>query len=264
MANEKIPAQATTETGKATEEKIEQSTQQQTQQQTQQTEQQTKTALQYHEETEAAAEAYMNEADPVKKVELKKVAQDLLKKTKDSYAAEKTAAEKTAAEKALADSKPKPPEKYDLKLPEGSPLTQVNLDKISAIAKEKGLSNEQAQEMVERDSQLISEERQNQKAEFVKINEGWLSELKNDKEIGGDKLVENNEKAARVLDRFGTPAFKKDLLDSGMGRHPGLFRFLLKVGNSMAEDKLIIPESQLGDKQQNTADKFYPTTAAKT
>ena len=218
-----------------------------------------KSALQYHEEAAAATEAYQNETDAAKKVELKKTAQELLTKTKESYKAEKE-----AAEKALADGKNKAPEKYDLKLPEKSLLTQASLDKISAIAKERGLSNEQAQAFVERESAAIAEDRQTQKAEFVKLNNGWFEELKSDKVFGGEKLAEADEKVSRFIDTFGTPEFKKELMDSGMGRHPGFFRMLRSAAEAMGEDKFIAPGAQAVQKEGSRADKFYPTTAVQT
>lgn len=223
---------------------------------TQKTTPESKTALQYHEEAEAAVEAYDKETDAAKKAELKKTATELLTKTKESYKAEKE-----AAEKALAESKPgKAPDKYDLKLPEKTLLNQANLDEIVAYAKAQGLSNEQAQAHVERESAAISKDRENQKAEFVKMNNGWLEELKADKVLGGDKLGENDEKAARVLDAFGTPEFKKELTDSGLGRHPGLFRMLVKIAGAMGEDNFIAAGAQAAEKEKSRADRFYGGT----
>src|SRR5688572_20896218 len=54
------------------------------------------------------------------------------------------------------EQKPVVPEKYDLKLPEGSLLEAAQMEKISAYAKEKGLSNEQAQELLERENDAVS------------------------------------------------------------------------------------------------------------
>ena len=210
-----------------------------------------KTSEQLLDEANAATEAWQAETDPAKKEELKKAAKDLVEKTKAQMKAEKDA---------LKPAEKKAPEKYELALPKDSLLPKERLDKISAFAKEKGLSNEEAQVIVDRESEAVAEDRQSQKAAFVTMNNGWLEELKADKEIGGDKLDENSEQAARVIDTFGTPEFKKELMDSGMGRHPGLFRMLVKIAGSMKDDKFIPPGAQSEEKKKSLVDKFYPTT----
>lgn len=213
-----------------------------------------KTSEQLLDEANAATEAWQTETDATKKEELKKVAKDLVEKTKAQMKAEKEALSKPAEKKA--------PEKYELTLPKDSLLTKERIDKISAYAKEKGLSNEEAQALVERESDAVGEHAKLQKAEFVTINNGWLNELKNDKVLGGEKLVENDEKAARVLDTFGDADFKKQLTETGFGRHPGFFRMMVKIANAMSEDQFIAPGAQAEEKKQSKADKFYPTTAA--
>ncbi|MFN9952022.1 MAG: hypothetical protein ACK55I_02915, partial [bacterium] len=45
-------------------------------------------------------------------------------------------------------AKPKEEVKYDLKLPEGTLLTQAEVDKIVSFAKDQGLSQESAQKLV--------------------------------------------------------------------------------------------------------------------
>lgn len=210
-----------------------------------------KTSEQLLDDANAATEAWQAESDPAKKEELKKTAKELVEKTKAAIKAEKDA---------LKPAEKKAPEKYELTLPKDSLLPKERLDKISAYAKEKGLSNEEAQEVVNRESDAVTEDRQLQKTAFVTMNNGWLEELKSDKVIGGDKLAENDEKAARVLDTFATPEFKKELMDSGMGRHPGLFRMLVKIAGTMSEDQFIAPGPQSEEKKQSIIDKFYPST----
>jgi hypothetical protein len=45
------------------------------------------------------------------------------------------------------------PEKYDLKLPEASLLDASHVEKLTAFAKERGLSNDEAQALLERENQ---------------------------------------------------------------------------------------------------------------
>ena len=64
----------------------------------------------------------------------------------------------------------------------------------------------------------------------------WLDESKADKEFGGDAFDENAAIAKAGLNAFGSQEFK-DLLDNtGLGNHPEVIRFMVKVGSLVQED----------------------------
>lgn len=166
------------------------------------------------------------------------------------------------------------PEKYDVKLPENSVLTPEHIAALSSYAKEKKLTNEQAQELLNRDNQLIESDRAaQQKASderVAKMQESWIATAKDDKEIGGAEFAANAELASRVVKKFGTPEFN-ELLNPADGKgikwgnHPELFRFLAKLGKAMSPDKLESGNNQDPAKaNQSYADKFYETAKAQT
>jgi len=136
------------------------------------------------------------------------------------------------------------PEKYDLKLPEGSPLKADAIDKIAAIAKERGLSNEEAQAELNKESELIGTYVKGQAVEADTVKEGWIAEAKSDKEIGGDNFAKSAETAKRVVKRFGTEAFEKALNETGLGNHPEAVRVFTRIGKAMSEDQLVLPGTQ--------------------
>ncbi|HID9280219.1 TPA: peptidase [Serratia marcescens] len=169
-------------------------------------------------------------------------------KTAEELAAEK--AEKDAADKAEKDKKPAAPEKYEFAAPEGQELDANALSVFEPIAKELGLTQEQAQKLVDIYPQI-----QKQQAEaWSKQIAEWGEQVKADKEIGGDKFTASVGLAQRALDQFGNPELREYLQVSGLGNHPALVRFCTKVGKSMAEDSFVVP-SQGG--QRSTADILY-------
>lgn len=174
-------------------------------------------------------------------------------KTAEEIAAEKDAkekADKEAAEKAEKDKKPAAPEKYEFTPPEGQELDANALAVFEPIAKELGLSQEQAQKLVDIYPQL-----QQQQAEaWSKQVSDWGEQVKADKEIGGDKFNASVGAAQRALDQFGNPELREYLNASGLGNHPALVRFCAKVGKAMAEDSFVVP-SQGG--QRSAADILY-------
>lgn len=187
---------------------------------------------------------------------------------KEAYLKVKTDA-KTAYEaenKARADAEAKNvvPEKYDLKKPEGSLLSDEHITGIAEFAKAQGLTNEKAQALLNRESQLQTEAREavvtEQAAQMTKLQEGWITTASNDKEYGGAEFAKNAELAKRVLVKFGTPEFNAILEDPKQGRfgnHPELLRVLVRIGKAMSEDQFISPGAHGGKKEVSVADKLY-------
>ena len=144
------------------------------------------------------------------------------------------------------------PEKYNLALPKDSLLDPTAIEEISSFAKENGLSNEEAQDILEGESVKLA-------AHVDKLKEKWSTEWKNDKEIGGAEFEKNAELAKRVIDRFGTDGLKNELNKWGYGNHPELGRLLVKIGKAMAEDTLRMPGSQpAGEQRKSLAEVLYP------
>ncbi|CAI1205225.1 Uncharacterised protein [Serratia entomophila] len=164
--------------------------------------------------------------------------------------AEELAAEKDAADKAEKDKKPAAPEKYEFAAPEGQELDANALSVFEPIAKELGLTQEQAQKLVD----IYPQIQQQQAEAWSKQVADWGEQVKADKEIGGDKFTASVGLAQRALDQFGNSELREYLQASGLGNHPALVRFCAKVGNSMAEDSFVVP-NQGG--QRSTADILY-------
>lgn len=152
------------------------------------------------------------------------------------------------------------PEKYDLKLPDGSLLDAKALAQVNEFAKANKLTNQEAQAVLERESNAIASYVESQKAAVAEKQKAWIESVKTDKEIGGDGLGKNVEMAKRVIDRYGSDAFRQALNESGLGNHPELVRLLVRVGKAMSEDQLVIPGTTSGAKK-SMEDLFYPQPA---
>lgn len=155
------------------------------------------------------------------------------------------------------------PEKYELKLPDGSSLDQSQVEKIASFAKERGLSNDQAQAILERDHQAAVQFAESNKpggTDWNKRVSEWESAALADKEIGGSKeaLTQNAELGRRVLTKFFPETISKFLVDSGFGSHPDVIRGFSKLGKMMADDQLVRPGASASVPKSN-AEVFYPT-----
>jgi hypothetical protein len=211
---------------------------------------------QLHDAAIAATEAW--QADPTD--EAKAAAQAAVTKAKESFAADKKIRDEAAAKNAA-------PSEYKLNLPEKSVLTPEYLSEVAAYAKDKKLTNEQAQELVNRDSQLLAKDRQSMQTTMQKqvetMQEGWIATAKNDKELGGEKFAENAEIANRVVKKFGTPEFiellnPKDGKGIKWGNNPQLFKFLHTIGKAMGDDKLELSgNADVNKSNMSYADQYY-------
>lgn len=156
------------------------------------------------------------------------------------------------------------PDNYELTLPEESPLDSSIIDEIAATAKERGLSNE--------DAQTILTDRSNAVAGFIKEKEdyldethkGWLEETKNDSVLGGDNYKETGELTFRAGQFLGED-FVKLLTDTGLGNQITVVRAMRKLGEAMGDDKLILSKSKDGGGEKDVLDSFYdhPTSKPK-
>jgi hypothetical protein len=155
----------------------------------------------------------------------------------------------------------KPPaDQYDLKAPKDSLLDSGAVDRIKSFAKEKGLSPDQAQALLERESANVASFVAEQQKTHEEMRTSWLEQARTDKEIGGDNFNANTELAKRVVERFGTDEFKKALDESGLGNHPELVRILARIGKAMGNDTLVVPGSSTGTPKQSMAERLYPST----
>jgi hypothetical protein len=151
------------------------------------------------------------------------------------------------------------PESYDFMVPEGvEQLDSQLVETFTPLAKELGLSNDQAQKLVDIAPQIQQRMAQQQAEAWGKQLEAWVGEVKADKVIGGDNLPATMASAQKVMQQFGTPELKAALEQTGMGNHPELVRLFAKVGKAMGEDSLVAGGKSSGG-SGSIVDAFYPT-----
>ena len=159
----------------------------------------------------------------------------------------------------------KVPEKYELKLPEKSLISDERLEKIESLSKDRGFSNEEAQQVLDSHNDAVEEaikEYEEAGAENLKelAEVTWPKESEEDKEIGGEKFKENVELAKRVITKYGSEKLTKILNDTGYGNHPELLRVFVNIGKVMADDQLVLGKTQGAESEKSIADKFYGDT----
>lgn len=157
------------------------------------------------------------------------------------------------------------PEKYELKMPDGTKLEGAYLDQVVSYAKENKLTNDQAQKLLDRDSGLVHKYNDSLVNQYQQQVNSWRDAVMKDKEIGGDNFNASKELAFRAVDHFGGAELRQALVDSGYEFHPTVLKAFVKIGKAMAEDKIHVPGTQPGAQIKSHAGRLYdhPTSTKK-
>ena len=124
----------------------------------------------------------------------------------------------------------------DFEMEEGLELDTDALALATPLFNELGLDQAGAQKLVSLQSDLIQAGAKKQLDAFNDQVATWREDAKKDSEFGGDSFDENVKLAQSAVNKFGTPELKQLLEDYGVGNHPEIIRFMVKVGKLTAED----------------------------
>lgn len=162
------------------------------------------------------------------------------------------------------------PDKYELKAPEGfEQLDSKLVETFEPLARELNLSNDKANKLVETMMPKVVERITEQHREaWGKQLETWVSDVKADKEIGGEALGGNLQAAQRAITKYGTPELKsmfdypsaENPKGLGLGNHPELVRFISRIGKAMGDDALITGNGSAAGEKKSAAQVLFGDT----
>lgn len=157
------------------------------------------------------------------------------------------------------DEEAKIPENYeDFVMPEGMEVNTDLLKEFNPLAKELGLTQDKAQKLIDLYAKQLQSQVKAQTDTYTEMVNGWVEELKADKEFGGAKFEENSAIARKAVNTYGTPEFITALNETGMGNHPEFARFMYKVGLTLKEDT-IVGNGSVEVKEKETSEILFPT-----
>lgn len=125
----------------------------------------------------------------------------------------------------------------ELKLPEGMKPDEALLGGFRPLAKELGLKQEQAQQLVDlyvsRQQAALEEARANQNVAV----RAWIEDVRKDPELGGAAFEKNVSVALQAAQKFGGAGLLEVLEKSGLGSHPEVVRAFYRMGRLMQPDQ---------------------------
>ncbi len=149
------------------------------------------------------------------------------------------------------------PESYEFDMPEGVTIDTAAADELASVAKELKLSKEEAQKVADVGVKMA----QRQMEAHQKLVSSWIESVKTDKEIGGDALNENLSTARKAIDAFGSPELKELFNQWGIGNHPEVVKFAVKVGKAISDDGFVRGGNTTPPK--SAAEIMYPSMVKK-
>jgi flagellar biosynthesis GTPase FlhF len=160
-----------------------------------------------------------------------------------------------------SESESQVPESYEFTMPEGMELDTAMAEAATPVFKELGLNQEQANKLTEVYAGQIAAQAKAHEDAFNDQLQTWATELKNDKDVGGEAFEKNTSVARLAIEKLGSPELMQLLDSTGVGNNPAMFKFALGVGKLLAEDQ---PGSGNPSNQDVPVEnRLYPNEATK-
>ena len=173
--------------------------------------------------------------------------------------AEGTTAPAEESAKSPDDAPTGAPETYaDFTLPEGVTVDAELLGEFLPMAKELGLTQEKAQEMVGLAAKMLQKN-----AAFEARKPDWLTQAQADPEISEDVKKGPQSAALRAFNTLtkDNPAAKQMVDELGIGNHPEFIRVFYRISSLMKEDSFELPGT--ANVKASAEEILYPTMTKK-
>ena len=169
----------------------------------------------------------------------------------------------------LAEPKPESaagaPEAYaDFSIPEGHTLDTATIESATPIFRELGLSQDQAQKLVDFYSAKIGEINSQNEGFMEQMRTEWRNQLSADKEIGG-KLDAVKVDIGRALDRIPAEvrtAYKEAMDLTGAGDNPAIIKAMYSLAQLVNEGTPVRGDGPSTHGQSRTGVETRPSAAS--
>lgn len=108
--------------------------------------------------------------------------------------------------------------------------------------KEANLTSRQAKLLKGAYDKLVGDFAAKTAQQLSKASAEWLSEVKSDKEIGGNNFTNTVVNVKKAIATYGDDSFTALLRESKLANNPTVVRFLNNIGKTLVEDRVIVGE----------------------
>lgn len=151
-----------------------------------------------------------------------------------------------------------PIEYADFKIPEGVTVDPKDVTAFEGLAKDMGLSQDNAQKLLTFEAERIRQINDDMSEQHYQTVQEWAEKAQADKEFGGEAFQENITLAAKAVDAFGSPEVVEMLNHTGLGSHPEFIRMFVNIGKAVSSDGVITGGN--GGRATDDAKAFFPNS----
>lgn len=142
---------------------------------------------------------------------------------------------------------------YAFKAPEGVTYDQTLVDAYSKAAQKLNLPQDAAQKLLD---DVYSTYAERQAQQQMDLRAQWETEVKNDPDIGGQRLEENLATARRALEAFGSPELVQLLDVTGLGNNKHIISAFIRAGQAISTDRFVAGGNPTGKGQSRGMPDF--------
>lgn len=143
-------------------------------------------------------------------------------------------------------------------MPEGMVVNETALAAFSPLAKEMNLTQDQAQKLVNIQTEQIAAAEAAQVEQWQTTQDEWRETSKNDPLIGGTNFQATMGHVKTFLNKFANPAMLELLDDTGVGNNVEVIRLFAAAGKAMGEGNIAPGNPAPPGGQLTQAQILYP------
>lgn len=153
------------------------------------------------------------------------------------------------------------PETYEFSMPEGFEIDQELSSAITPVFKDLGLTQEQANKIVDAYSEAQLKQSQIQQNAIVNQRKQWGEELKADQDFGGDAFEQNVGAIREFMQKTVPEDIRADLYSlfdgTGVGDHPALVRYMHHLATKFPVGEDVPDSGKPVRKQLSREERMY-------
>jgi len=153
----------------------------------------------------------------------------------------------------------------EFKVPDGVVFGDKSMAGFKAAVAELGLPADKAQALLDKVLPATAADRaEAAKREIAEVETKWADEFRADKDIGGVKFDASIKKIGFVIDKFGSPALREFLRDTGVGNSKELGGLLVRFYDAIHGHEVIKSNAPAGNAAPLTEDQRLAILYGKT
>ncbi len=147
------------------------------------------------------------------------------------------------------------PESYNVSLPEGLEANTELLGEFKALAVQHKIPPEAARKILDLQVKNVTANMDR----FAATVQAWRAEIAADPEFGGNNMEMTRNDAHAALEEFDTSkTLIKELTAGGYGSHPGIVRFLARVGRHLRTEGKVYTDREQKTDAKPLRDDLWP------